>query len=617
MTGTSREILDRALKAQEINPIDYHFGCFLAAHDRDNNPLPAVLGALASNYLALGHSCMPLSVLPELSSTWARFGLPLPDSGELRKILGQSSVCGQAGSVTPLVLDEDNLFLHKYRGFEVVIAEALISRLTVRQDIDTVALKQRLDNYFGEPGDFPDWQRVAASIALTRNLAIIAGGPGTGKTTTVVRILALLLEDDPQCRIRMAAPTGKAAMRLSTSVSQAVDKLVTQSEAVRASIPVGASTIHRLLGVNPSRELNRFHAGNRLPVDVMIVDEASMMDITLMQQLVCALPDECRLILLGDKDQLPSIEAGSVLADLCEQASNQYSPVYHELLAALGNSGLPEGQPPSGSLINDCTCNLQISHRFPDLSTIGQLARAINSNDQDATRILVDLATDAPGEAEFRFRELAGTQLPLGDIADGYRAFLATRDNSVSTPLDTIKAFSTYQVLCGVRQGPVGVEQINSGIEQALKAAGLLGSARWYHGRPILVTQNDYGLNLFNGDVGITLLDVDGDATVYFQSGDDSVRKVLPARLPAHETCWAMTIHKTQGSEFDRIAIVLPDRSHLLRLEFLSRELLYTAVTRARQQVTVYGYSNEFDGILARSARRCSGLAQRLQGKQN
>jgi exodeoxyribonuclease V alpha subunit len=415
----------------------------------------------------------------------------------------------------------------------------------------------------------------------------------------------------------MAAPTGKAAMRLSSSVSQAVEALLSNSHMspdVGAEMPISASTLHRLLGVNPSQEQNRFNASNPLPVDVMIVDEASMVDITLMEQLVDALPDACRLILLGDKDQLPSIEAGNVLADLCDQASNSYSHDYCKVLTALGNHGLQSSKR-AHSLLMDCTCNLKVSHRFPDLSTIGQLARAINSNDSEATRALVNQAQDATGDGAFCFYELSGRALPIDQMVKAYQAFLDISNNPNSTPLEVIRAFSGYQILCGVRSGDSGVEQLNADLEQALRTAGQIRADRWYHGRPVLVTQNDYGLHLFNGDIGITLVDGNGDAIVYFQSGDETVRKVLPARLPAHQTCWAMTIHKTQGSEYERIAIVLPDKSHLTRLEFLSRELLYTAVTRARQQVTIYGYASELDDILAQSARRSSGLAQRLRGE--
>jgi exodeoxyribonuclease V alpha subunit len=608
--------------------MDFHFGCFLARQENSEDPLPALLGALVSHHLSLGHGCLPLSQLPQLTKSWPEKkifqGIEEPgNTGPTYRKLYHSSVIGQPGDVTPLVLEQGNLYLHKYHHYEESIARWLLVRTDEQGEIDDPALKLRLDNYFESTAPETDWQRVGACIALTRKLAIITGGPGTGKTTTVVRILALLVEENPHCRIRMAAPTGKAAMRLSASVTQAVDQLAEKTgmpEEVKSSIPTRASTIHRLLGVNPSRMTNRFNTRNRLPVDIMILDEASMVDITLMHQLLSALPDQCRLILLGDKDQLPSIEAGNVLADLCGPERNTFSAGYRDRLTALGNHGLIERAENVDSPIRDCICSLQVSHRFPDLSTIGQLAVAINENNIERVSGLIDDAMNADDDAAFRFHHLAvgvqsGQDLPMADIADGYHGYLESAQSFEDAPLSAIKAFESYQLLCGVRQGPFGVENMNEQVEQYLRVNGLIGPGQWYHCRPVLITRNDYGLNLFNGDVGITLVDKQGRAVVHFQDGSDEngVRKVLPARLPEHETCWAMTIHKTQGSEFDRIAIVLPDKEHMARTEFLNRELLYTAVTRARHQVTIYGYAREVGDILAQSARRFSGLAGRLE----
>jgi len=626
--SAAREILQSALESHLIEPVDFHFGCFLARQENANDPLSALLGALTSHYLSLGHGCLPLNQLPGLTKNWPcheifQGGEEPGDTSATNMNLHSSSVIGQPGDVTPLVLDQGNLYLHKYHHYEVSIAAGLLGRVDEPGEIDEPALKQHLDTYFKPTGADTDWQRVAASIALTRKLAIITGGPGTGKTTTVVRILALLVEENPHYRIHMAAPTGKAAMRLSASVTHAVDQLAENSgmpEEVKSSIPTRASTIHRLLGVNPSRETNRFNARNRLPVDIMILDEASMVDITLMHQLLSALPDQCHLILLGDKDQLPSIEAGNVLADLCGSGPNSFSSDYRERLTALGNPGLVEDRDVASSPIGDCICSLQVSHRFPDASTIGQLAVAINENSIERVSRLLSDAKNSDDDAAFRFHDLsAGVQsgqgLPVADIAEGYRSYLESAQSSDDDPLSAIQAFESYQLLCGVRQSSFGVENLNEQVEHYLRIKGLIGPGHWYHCRPVLITRNDYGLNLFNGDVGITLVDEHGRAIVYFPDGSDEsgVRKVLPARLPGHETCWAMTIHKTQGSEFNRIAIVLPDKEHMARTEFLNRELLYTAVTRARNQVTIYGYASEMGNILAQSARRFSGLAGRLE----
>ena len=359
-----------------------------------------------------------------------------------------------------------------------------------------------------------DLQEVAAKKAVTSDFTVITGGPGTGKTWTVMRILALLLEQPggEKLRIALAAPTGKAAARL--------------TESVRAvSETFAATTIHRLLGYLPGSPYFRHDAENPLSFDVVIVDEASMVDLALMAKLVAAVPPEARLILLGDRDQLASVEAGSVLADIC----------------AAAESAAPN-EPLHGAVVA-----LRRNYRFAETGGIYRVSIAINSGDTEA-------AIAALQEGWRRSRMAAATRCAQTGRClaptdrDRFRAFLKTDD-----PLEALAHLQKFRILCAVRQGPFGVENLNAVAEEVLADAGLLAPRRgWYRGQPIMITQNDYNLALFNGDSGIILPDpgAGGELRAFFLSAEGRLRRFLPSRLPAHETAFAITVHKSQGSEF-------------------------------------------------------------------
>ena len=434
---------------------------------------------------------------------------------------------------------------------------------------------------------------------------MISGGPGTGKTTTVAKLLAALIQlsGEQKCRIRLAAPTGKAAARLTESLGGALQKLPL-TEAQLALFPNEASTLHRLLGAQPGSQRLRYHAGNPLHLDVLVVDEASMIDLTMMSRLVDALPPHARVIFLGDRDQLASVEAGAVLGDICTYASFGYTAARAQELARLTGCALePDNSPVAGAL-RDSLCLLQKSYRFGSDSGIGQLAAAVNRGDRHSTRGVFDgTFTDIEKKSLQSTEEY---QAMLDDALEGYQYFL-TCVQQQNTPEQVIAAFGEYQLLCALREGPFGVSGLNDRLEQLLaqkRKINRLPHSRWYEGRPVMISRNDSALGLFNGDIGIAL-DRGQGLRVWFMLPEGSVKSVQPSRLPEHDTAWAMTVHKSQGSEFNHAALILPTQLSPV----ITRELIYTAITRARQRLSLYTDERVLIQAIAARTERRSGLS--------
>jgi exodeoxyribonuclease V alpha subunit len=385
---------------------------------------------------------------------------------------------------------------------------------------------------------------------------------------------------------------------------------------ILARIPETAQTLHRLLGIRPLRAQPRHHAGNPLAVDVMVVDEASMVDLPLMARLLAALPDQARLIILGDKDQLSSVEAGKVLGDLCNAGSHYaYSPAFRARLEAVTNEHLGDAGEIPDSALNDCVVMLRHSHRFT--GAIGDLATAVNGG-ETATALSILRAADAKN-VSWQALTAHGLEADLMDYAtDAYRPYLQAAHRGDAE--EALARLDRYRVLCALREGPAGVVAINAIIERALRRAELIEAREiWYAGRPVMVTRNDYALRLFNGDIGVIMPDsgAGGRLRAFFSpSGQDTVggglRSVAPSRLPAHETVYAMTVHKSQGSEFEHLDLVLADRVSPV----LTRELVYTGITRAREALRLWGHEAVFRETLARTVVRSSGLRQVLWGQQ-
>ncbi len=590
----------------ELRPLDVHFGralarwsaSALAAAERE---VLVRLGTRLSAELGRQNVCIELPALAE-EGDW-------PAAPSLQDLLARSGLLAE-DRPAPLVLEGERLYLARFHDYETRLAAALIERARepLLPEAELTALAPRLAALF--PGaDAPDWQRVAAATALDRRLAVIAGGPGTGKTTTVARLLVLLLEQAAGTpRIRLAAPTGKAAARLTESLRDARAALEAARAAapeILAALPDSASTLHRLLGYRS--EANRFVHGEKAPLaaDVVVVDEASMVDLRLMAQLVAALPPDARLVLLGDPDQLSSVEAGRVLGDLCAwtethseadrftaEGAARLGRLVGSDLGALGGEAVPP--------LADALCILRRSHRFDAGGGLGRFARAVNAGDASIAR-----AALASGEAGVR--AVPDTQALIEIAVAGYADAVAAAQGGA--PEAVLAAFARFQVLCASRHGRLGVERMNVTIEQTLRRRGLLvPGERHYGGRPVMVTVNDYGLGLFNGDVGVILEDERGVARAWFMAPDRTLRSVRAARLPAHETAFAMTVHKSQGSEFDRVLVVLGDDEPRL----LTRELLYTAVTRARSEALVHATDAALERAVTTRSERRSGLRPRL-----
>lgn len=599
-----------------FSPLDLHFARFLEELEGRSAPELRLAAALASRAVSGGHVCLDLAE-EDSGEGWDGQPVwdpevPAPEFEAWCRALRETTSVGPPGAFTPLILDSaGRLYLRRYWAYEDRLAGYLRERAAVFLPIAAPdRLREALDRFFpgaGEGGE-PDWQRVAAVTAVCRRLCVISGGPGTGKTTTVVKILALLAGQDPDRppRMALAAPTGKAASRLKESVRSARDGLVVGTGV--EAVPEDVSTLHRLLGAVPGRSRFRRHRGNPLPHDVVVVDEASMVDLPLMAKLVDALRPEARLILLGDRDQLASVEAGAVLGDLCGgKGVERFSDRMVSLVGGLAGdrldrwAGAPEG-------LADSVVLLRRSYRFGPASGIGRASRLVKDGDgAGALAVLRDPEATDVGWADIPQAGRLPAALSAA-VVEGYRRVVTTEE-----PAAAHAAFGRFQILCALRGSAYGVEAVNRLAETILAGEGLIEPrGRWYAGRPVMVTQNDAHLGLFNGDVGITLADVDagGRLMVFFPAPDGTMRRIAPTRVPVHETCYAMTVHKSQGSEFDAVLLLLGSNP----ARVLTRELLYTGLTRARSRVDVWGTSALFEGAVSHRSRRSSGLRDALWG---
>lgn len=611
--------LQALMQAGRLPPLCYYFARFVArGSGADPDGLLARSAALTSLRNLGGDVCVDLARLagqPMLDGDDGDQGPPSPKAPPLADWiagLAASPWVGRPGGPEPLILDGDRLYLGKYWHFEDRVARALRGRMTRVEGLDPGRLAAGLAALFDGAGPHADgqqvdWQRVAAAIAATRRFAVISGGPGTGKTTTVVKVLALLLGQDrgqhPGLRIALAAPTGKAAARLGEAVRGGKARVKAAAE-VLARIPEEASTLHRLLGMGYG-ELLRHHRDNPLLLDCLVVDEASMIDLPLMARLLDALPAACRLILLGDRDQLASVEAGNVLGDITGHGQDiAYSRDQVALLEEIGAApagALAETQagaatPPAA----DSVGLLRLSYRFAAEGGIGALARAVNAgHDEEALALL-------RAGGDIAWQDTAGGDLAPGciDWALGrYAGYLGETDVALA-----LERLAQSRVLAALQRGPFGVETINRRIAEWLHAAGLIPGGEEYHGKPVMVTVNDYEVGLFNGDIGLLWRDPGGSLRAWFPLAEGAPRGVSLRQLPQHVPAFALTVHKSQGSEFDAVYLVLPK----VQSPVVTRELIYTGITRARQSVTLQGDAESFVLGCQTRVQRSSALAERL-----
>lgn len=619
-------MIDETLKtlhsADMLSSLDLHLVKLLGRLNGGEKSGLSLAAALVSSYTRQGHICIDLGSLG---------GKPLqgtPELGELPHArswcaeLRETTVVGTPGEYKPLILDEaGRLYLYRYWEYQHKLAECLRSRMDERLEIpDPADLKHRIDLLFPASRGAVDWQKIAVLAGATRPFCVISGGPGTGKTTTVARMLALLLgRASTLPGTALAAPTGKAAARLQESIKATKGELSCPGP-IKAAIPDSASTIHRLLGTIQGTPYFRHNEENPLPVDILVIDEASMVDLALMSKLAQALPRHARLILLGDRDQLSSVEAGAVLGDICDTTA-RFSREFADACAKIFGCDLDDGLifDGTGPKPRDCIIQLRKSYRFMESSGIALLSHAVKNRDADgavsilSTRKYTDIAwKEAPSS------RLLGQSLEP-EILEGYGPYLkevrALRRQTAEDPHERLARIfdllEGFRILGAVREGPCGISALNAAAENCLLEKGLLdGEGRWYAGRPVMIGRNDYSLRLFNGDVGIFLPDIfsGNDSRVFFPGGDGKFRSFHPLRLPEHETVFAMTVHKSQGSEFNNVLLVLPEKDSPV----LTRELVYTGITRARERVSLWGGAHILRAAITRSAERWSGLADAL-----
>ena len=511
--------------------------------------------------------------------------------------------------VRPLVLENGLLYLRRYRQYEARLAGQL-RRIGARSLPDTgiEAVAPLFARLF--PQARQDQQARAAALALRRALLLVTGGPGTGKTTTIARLLLLRIAlaratgvEAP--RIALAAPTGRAADRMAESLGRARARLGEDGgvdAALLAAMPGQAQTLHRLLGPVPGSSDFRHHADNPLPLDIVVVDEASMVDLPMMCKLVEAIADGSQLVLLGDPDQLPSVEAGDVLAAILAAAGPGDVLLAEDAAALAPLLGTGEGPVPvePGGL-RGRRVHLQHGWRQDAGLRLAPLADAVRGG--DAAAALGVLRSDALGNVQFH----EGVDDPLQahpQLLAHWRALAELED-----PAQALQQAARLRLLTALREGPQGSRALNGRIEALLSGSRIGTPPAWFPGRLLLVTENSYRHGLFNGDVGVCLADGNGTPLAWFPGGSEGVRAFHPAALPAHESAFAMTVHKAQGSEFDQVWLQLPARDNRV----LSRELVYTGITRARRELHLAASAAVLEAALSRHARRVSGLAWRLQ----
>jgi exodeoxyribonuclease V alpha subunit len=594
---------------------DRHFAQVMMRLSRVDDLRVGLALAKASQAVLEGHVCFDLESCAG-GPIYDGEGQPLegyqyPEKATWIGALEESGLIGSAEEETPLVcLDERRLYLRKYWEYERVLADRIrvLSALppeAVPQD----RLKSALDDLFGDDSRVKS-QRDAAETALSRRFCVITGGPGTGKTSTIVKILILLqrfaeMSERGALNIKLLAPTGKAANRLANAVQKGLMDMGLDDE-TSGSIPLSATTIHRCLKKASPYVLGfRHNRSNPIPADVVIVDEASMVDVALMCRLLDAVREDARIVLLGDPHQLTSVEAGSILGDIC--SAGRSSDKQHRVT-------LPG---PGGTMgLRGSVKQLDHNWRFDAESLIGQLSHHVRSGASEEVMKILSATEEKPGRdvrdksvCFIDARKRPFTELIKEVILPGWRPFL-----SKTEPGEVISSMDEFRVLCPHRLGPVGANRVNAQVEAAFTQAGHIKRAagqQWYSHRPVMVTTNDYHVGLFNGDVGAVLRDSEESDGLfsYFpdESGGDPMRLTL-AQMPVHETVFATTVHKSQGSEFRSVLLILP--VELTRL--LTRELIYTAITRARENVIIWGDLEVVGASVERPVQRMTGLAEAI-----
>lgn len=570
---------------------------------------------LLSKKLQEGHICLSLDkpgLKAELLPSDYKFSLVSTE-----ELKNETLVSDENSIKQPFIINNNKIYLQRYFYYETLILNRIQQFVTdeaanyqeriklLKESRDFIARLFEPKNKVQNPGHNTDWQLVAALIGVLNNFSIITGGPGTGKTTTVAKILAILFKTNPTLKVALAAPTGKAAARMAESLKKA--ELPVDDTVVEKFQALEPSTIHRLLKTNFGTHHFKHNKDNPLNIDVVIIDESSMIDVALFSKLLDAIGPSTRLLLLGDKDQLASVEAGSLFGDLCvaQVALNLFT----KEKATFFNSFItdPLKKIETVNVIASNThplfqhiIELKYSHRFNSNEGIGKLSKAIIQNDVQALESFFETYNDEMVTIDTDYKDTV-----FNEFIAGYRLFIDEKDIK-----EALKKLNNLRVLCAVKEGAHGLYATNKRIEDWLQKEKLINrSGEFYENRPIMVTSNNYELGLFNGDIGIIRKNGKDIPMACFENSEGEIERVLPGYITQAETVYAMTIHKSQGSEFDNVLVILPEN---VDIQILTRELLYTGVTRAKKHVTVQGKKEVILNTAAAQVTRASGIIERF-----
>lgn len=612
MSDQIPNILNNPGSDYDFSVSDIMFSDFLCRFAGSRSGTEAFIYAFVARQAGRGHICVDIAS-DDFRNILKKTCQPEDESGDMEMVVEKLSAAGFPDEKLPLVRSGRFLYLKKFWDYQDIIEKFINAEKTVLPGFCEHQLDRLVKIHFPIKDSSYNWQMGAAICAARNRFCVITGGPGTGKTTTAAKIIAILSELietslGRKPRIFLAAPTGKAAARLSSSINEAQIKIRSLSGNMEKTVQdYTASTLHRLLGIGYVSSKPKYNRENHLPADILLVDEASMIDIGMMAVIMDALPSDARLIIMGDKDQLASVEPGAVLADIC--AAGPPLKFSGKAFGFLGIEGVfPEQIIEGEEGFHDGVVELDRSYRFHESSGIGHLAAAIRQQNplkaldllrHGKYRDISWIVPDSEKSPETIIHELLNVE--FSDIF------------SSESPEKALEVMDSFRILCALREGQYGVEGINTGIREFLYSKKQISAkGDWYHGRPVIITANDYHLGLYNGDTGIALSDRHSgrNLKVYFRPGDGKMKDFHPARLGGHETAYASTVHKSQGSEYDRVILVLPENPS----QVLSMELVYTAVTRAKKEFILVGRENIFSMAIMKRAKRTSGLYDRLLG---
>lgn len=585
-------------KRELISDLEKEFVRFLLQLD-ENLPEQVIFAAAACIHAQKnGHLCFDLNNSPEWLFEDEKSGIEFNEArlNAWKQALESCNLVSKDGSLQPLVLENGRLYLQRYWSYEEELAYWLKKKSKRSNSIDNKT-KETIKKFVKQGSDLfeIDWQQVALGLSFLKDLVVISGGPGTGKTHTVINILAAhSLVHGEKYRIALAAPTGKAARRLIESVDTGKDNLPKEI-LEETNLPQSAFTVHKLLGSNATGTHFKFNKENKLPYDLVVIDEASMLDITMWVRLIRALDENTKLVVLGDKDQLASVEAGSILGDICN-GDNSFSQSISSALQEI----LPDSVPSSESeiSINDCIVFLTKSYRFSEHSGIQKLAQAINESDEEAAMEVLQSA---------KYPDVAWIKPTPGEIEKLIHKYAVDHHNwySGKSGEEQLAASHQKKILCALRRSKQGVEELNRFAEKLIRRKmTVLNSKEWYPGRIVIATRNNGFLKLRNGEIGIYR----AEDTGFIEFENQETGKISTARLTDYEPAYAITIHKSQGSEFNDIAILLSNEESPL----LSKEILYTSVTRARENTLICASEFIIRKTIRKNVSRNSGLKEKI-----